>query len=127
MNHPIGRVLLIVAVVGSVMVAPGAVAAGRVKGRSGHPSASLAFDPNPAVAGAQYQVNGSGFRPNTWITVGAHYDTVYWTAVITDSSGSFSLTTTAAAPGEILHEAKQQTKSGRLRLMATATLTVVAG
>ena len=110
-------VLLVLAVV------PAAVAGKRTGG--GATEARMSFDPTTAVVGQQYRVNGSGFRANTWVTVGAHFaDTTWWNSQQTDSQGRFSLTFTATSAGQVLHEAKERGNNGRLRLRATATLTV---
>jgi hypothetical protein len=88
--------------------------------------ATTAVAADAAIAvGQQYRVNGSGFKPNTWVTVGAHYaDTTWWNYQVTDSLGNFSLVFTATSAGQIYHEAKEQGKHDRLRLVAGATLTV---
>ena len=59
----------------------------------------------------------------TWVTVGAHFaDTTWWNSQLTDAAGRFSLEFKATSPGEVVHEAKEQGTSGRLRLRATAVL-----
>jgi hypothetical protein len=109
-------------------VVPTAVAAkgGKSGGGSGSSTgAAIVFDPGTVVVGQQYQVKGSGFRANTWVTVGAHYsDTTWWSYGVTDSQGNISVTFTATSSGQIYHEAKEQGKNGRLRLAAYGTLTV---
>jgi hypothetical protein len=89
-------------------------------------SASLKFSSPTVVVGQQYQVTGSGFAANTWVTVGAHFpDTTYWASQVTDSSGNLNLTFTATSAGQVYHEAQQLSNNGRtLRLKASATLTV---
>jgi hypothetical protein len=53
-----------------------------------------------------YRVDGSGFRPNTWVTVGAHFsDTTSWNSQMTDADGRLSLEFKATSPGEVFHEA----------------------
>jgi hypothetical protein len=101
-----------------------AVAAPGKGGSGGATGAVITFDRPEVMVGEAYQVNGSGFRPNTWVTVGAHFaDTTWWNSQITDGSGSFSLAFTATSSGSIHHEAKERGNNGRLRLRATATLT----
>jgi hypothetical protein len=100
----------------------------------GKGSASIAFSSataaagqaSPAVAvGQQYQVNASGFKPNTWVTVGAYYsDTTWWNSGVTDGNGNISLTFTATSAGQIYHVAKEMGSKDALRTRATATLTV---
>jgi len=93
-------------------------------GGSGATAANITFAPTSVAVGQQYQVNGSGFRPNAWVTVGAHYaDTTWWNYQMTDGQGKFSLTFTATTAGQIYHEAKEQDNQ-KLRVMATGTLTV---
>ena len=95
-------------------------------GQRGSSGASISFDTaGDVTVGTSYTVVGSGFRADTWVTVGAHYpDTTWWASGKTDASGSIRLVLTASSAGEILHEAKEVTNSGRLRLMDTATLSV---
>ncbi len=72
-------------------------------------AATIVFEPaGPIAEGARYDVLASGFRPNTWVTVGASYDTVYWYSGITDSAGRVRLTLDARAAGTIRHEAWEQ-------------------
>jgi hypothetical protein len=93
-------------------------------GSSGATGPVIAFDRAQVMVGETYHVTGSGFRPNTWVTVGAHFaDTTWWNSQITDSNGRFSLAFTATSPGTVYHEAKERGNNGRLRLRATATLT----
>jgi hypothetical protein len=111
----------------SVLAITPAAVAGKGKGAraGGSTGATMSFSPTQTTVGSQYWVNGSGFRPNTWVTVGAHFpDTTWWNSQKTDGAGRFSLLFTATSAGQIYHEAKEQGKSGRLRLVATATLTV---
>jgi hypothetical protein len=88
--------------------------------------ASLKFSSPTVVVGQQYQVTGSGFAANTWVTVGAHFpDTTYWASQVTDGSGNLNLTFTATSAGQVYHEAKQLSNNGTtLRPKASATLTV---
>jgi len=119
-------VLAALALVAVLAVAPAAVA-GKGKGApaGGSTGAKISFSSAQTTVGSQYRVNGSGFRANTWVTVGAYFsDTTWWNSQKTDSQGNFSLLFTATSAGQVYHEAKEQAKSGRLRLMATATLTV---
>ena len=102
-------------------------AAFAVKGgnRGATTGAKITFDQASVAVGQQYRVNGSGFRPNTWVAVGAYYsDTTWWNSQKTDGQGTFSLLFTATSAGQVYHEAKQEGNNGRLRLMTTATLTV---
>src|SRR5919108_25835 len=112
---PLAALILVLAVV------PAAVAA---KGGHGN-DASIAFSSASVSVGQQYQVNGSGFKPNTWVTVGAHFaDTTWWNSQVTDGQGNFSLAFTASSAGQIYHEAKERGNNGRLRLRASGTLSV---
>ena len=98
-----------------------------VAARSGTTEAKITFDRSQVMVGETYHVNGSGFRPNTWVTVGAHFpDTIWWNSQITDAQGRFSLAFEATSAGQIYHEAKEQGNSGRLRLRATGMLTASA-
>lgn len=98
-----------------------------VAARSGTTEATITFDRSQVMVGETYHVNGSGFRPNTWVTVGAHFpDTIWWNSQITDAQGRFSLAFKATSAGQIYHEAKEQGNSGRLRLRATGMLTASA-
>ena len=100
--------ILSVVVSGSALAAPG--------GSGGKSSISFSMNPH-AVVGQQYEVRGTGFTPNTWVTVGGYYaDTTWWASGITDGLDTFRLTLTATGTGEILHEAKEQMNNGRLRL-----------
>jgi hypothetical protein len=127
MHKPRAVALLVaLAVIASLSVSS-AVAAPRKGGSGGTTGAAIAFDRPQVMVGETYHVNGSGFRPNTWVTVGAHFaDTTWWNSQITDSNGSFSLAFTATSPGAVYHEAKERGNNGRLRLRATATLTAYA-
>lgn len=123
MNRRVAHVTSIVVLVVALAVVPAAVAGKR--GSGGATGAAISFDPSSAVVGQQYRVNGTGFRPNTWVTVGAHFaDTTWWNSKVTDSQGKFSLTFTATSPGQVLHEAKEMGRNNRLRLRASSTLTV---
>src|SRR5947209_4102201 len=116
-------IVLLGVTAGSLLIADPALASRGGKGSAG---ASIAFNPSQGVAvGAQYQVTVSGLRANSWVTVGAYYpDTTWWSSGVTDGNGNFSCTFTATGSGQILHEAKLQGHNGRVRLMASATLTV---
>lgn len=93
--------------------------------RRGSTGARITFDPAQVVEGTQYQVKGTGFGANKWVSVGAYYsDTTWWASGVTDDHGRFSLTLTATRPGQVLHEAYQQGNSGRFRLKTSKTLTV---
>jgi hypothetical protein len=101
-----------------------AAAAPHKRAAGGATGALITFDRAQVMVGETYHVNGSGFRPNTWVTVGAYFaDTTWWNSQITDGSGRFSLAFTASSAGSIYHEAKERGNNGRLRLRATATLT----
>jgi hypothetical protein len=118
------------ALISILAVTPAAVA-GKGKGKGtragGSTRATISFSPAQTTVGSQYRVNGSGFRANTWVTVGAYFsDTTWWNSQKTDAAGKFSLLFTATSAGQIYHEAKQQGNGGRLRLMTTATLTVTS-
>ncbi len=95
-------------------------------GSGGATGASITFSAATVVVGQTYQVTGSGFSPNTWVTVGAHFpDTTYWNSQITTGQGTFSLTFTATSAGQVYHEAQELSNNGTtLRLKASATLTV---
>jgi hypothetical protein len=117
---PVLRIVLITAFVLVLTVVPGALA-----GKPNTSGASLSFNPATVVVGQQYQVNGSGFKPNTWVTVGAHdADTTWWNSGVTDGQGNISLTFTATSAGQVYHEADQMGNNDRLRFMTGATLTV---
>jgi hypothetical protein len=108
-----------------LLVVPAALAGKGGNGAGGATGASIAFAPTTVVVGQQYQVNGTGFKPDTWVTVGAHYaDTTWWNSAKTDAQGRLSLAFTATSAGNIYHEAQQLGNNDRLRLVASATLTV---
>jgi hypothetical protein len=112
---PLAALLVVLA------IAPVAIAA---KGGHGH-DASITFSSASAAVGQQYQVNASGFKPNTWVTVGAHYpDMTWWNSGITNDQGNISLTFNATSAGQIYHEAREMAPNDSLQLKATATLTV---
>ena len=112
-----------VALIASLSISS-AVAAPQQGGSGGATGAVITFDRPEVTVGETYHVNGSGFRPNTWVTVGARFaDTTWWNSQITDGGGRFSLAFTATSAGSVLHEAKERGSNGRLRLRATATLT----
>ena len=113
--------LVVLALVASVSVSAATAAPRDATG------ARITFDRSEVTVGETYRVNGSGFRPNTWVTVGAHFaDTTWWNSQMTDAAGNFSLAFTATSPGQVVHEAKERGNSGRLRVRATATLTAYA-
>ena len=123
----ISRIALLAALVVGLVAVPAALAAKGGGGGTSATGATLSFDPGTAVVGQPYRVNGSGFRPNTWVTVGAHFaDTIWWNSQLTDSQGRLSLAFNATSAGRVYHEAKEMGNSGRLRLKATATLTVTS-
>jgi hypothetical protein len=94
-------------------------------GGGGGTGATITFDSTQVTVGMQYRVTGTGFKANTWVTFGAYYpDTTWWSSGVTDGQGNFAATFTATGSGQILHEAKEQGNNGRVRLMASATLTV---
>ena len=75
----ISRIALLAALVVGLVAVPAALAAKGGGGGTSATGATLSFDPGTAVVGQPYRVNGSGFRPNTWVTVGAHFaDTIWW-------------------------------------------------
>src|SRR6266498_932354 len=85
-------------------------------GTVGGTGATLTFDPGTAVVGAEYHINGSGFSPNTWVSVGARFpDTNWWASGETDGQGNFSFVLTATGAGQIVHDAYQKTNSGSWR------------
>lgn len=94
--------------------------------KSGKLNGSIIFSENPVPAGTNYKITGSGFRANTWVTVGVDYsptDTVYWHSGISDSNGTITLDMPARYPGNIPHKAYEQTNSG-MRLKAANTITI---
>jgi hypothetical protein len=125
MNHARRFVMVFaVSTILSVVVTTGTGVAGASGGSAG---AKLSFNPVSVVVDGQYWVNGSGFRPNSWVTVGAYYaDTTWWTSGRANDQGHIHLgPLTATSSGQILHVAKSlNEKTGRMRLLATATLTV---
>jgi hypothetical protein len=105
----------------ALVVVPVAIAG---KGGHGH-DASISFNPSTVAVGQQYQVNLSGFTPNTWVSVGAHYpEMTWWGSGATDANGDISLTFTATSAGLIYHEAKEMQRNDSFRVRATATLNV---
>jgi hypothetical protein len=119
-------IAVLVMVIGLGLLAGQTSAAPSSKG-AGPTQAVLQLTPSTVVVGSTYQESGTGFRANTWVTVGAHYDgVVYWSSIKTDGYGRFTITATAEAAGSIFHEAKEQARNGSLRLKATATLTVLS-
>ena len=124
---PVSRIALVVSLAFVLLLVPTAFAAKGGAGGGGATGATLSFDPGTAVVGQSYRVNGSGFRPNTWVTVGAHFaDTTWWNSQLSDAQGRISLSFNATSPGRVYHEAKERGKNGGLRLKATATLTVTS-
>lgn len=123
----INHIAAVAALAVALMLVPGALAGkGGERGGGGAGSgASITFDSTYVTVGQTYRVNGSGFRPNTWVTVGAYYaDTTWWNSQVSDAAGNISLSFTATSAGQVRHDAKQQGANGRLRLLASATLTV---
>ncbi len=124
------RTVSLAALVVALAVSPVAIAArgGNGNGASISFSSAGASTSSSATAlsvGQQYQVNGSGFKPNTWVTVGAHYsDMTWWNSGITDSQGNFSFTFNATSSGQIYHEAKEMQNNDSFRVRAEATLSV---
>jgi hypothetical protein len=127
-NSRVVRIALILALAAMTLSSAAlAVAAPGRGGTHGTTGATISFAPTQVVVGSDYRVNGSGFRPNTWVTVGAHYsDTTWWNSQLSDAQGNISLPFTATRTGSIYHEAKEQGNNGRLRLVTSATLTVTA-
>jgi len=125
---PVTRIAFIAVLALFLTVVPGAIAGKGGSGSStsgGSTGASITFSPATVAVGQTYQVNGSGFKPNTWVTVGAHYsDVTWWNSGITDGQGHISLTFAASSAGQVYHEADQLGNNDRQRLMASATLTV---
>ena len=114
---------LALALVASVLVVGPAVAARGGPGGGGA-AATVGFDPNPVAVGGQYVVTGAGFRPNTWVTVGARYPgATTWTSGETDGAGAFRLTVRADAAGQIVHDVYQK-RSHSYALVTSATLRV---
>jgi len=117
------KMFIVVTLVAVVAIVAGpATASGRGNTRGGS-SGSLRFSSDHVVAGSEYQVIGTGFRPNTWVSVGARYGTTYWGSGVTNGNGDFALTFTAQESGSIVHDAYEQGNNGRWRLMSSATLT----
>ena len=106
----------------ALLLVPAAVA--NKVGGHGH-DASVSFNPATVIVGQQYRVNLSGFSPNTWVSVGAHYpDMTWWGSGVTDASGDISLSFTATSAGQIYHEAKERQSNDSFKLRAAATLNV---
>lgn len=117
---------LITALVFGLVAGSAFAAKGGGHTRVGGGGASLAFESSSGAftAGSQYTVVATGFAANTWVSVGAHYDTTYWGSAVTDASGTARIAFTALSAGQIYHEAYQQGNNGRMRFMTSATLTV---
>jgi hypothetical protein len=115
------RFIPLAALIVVLAISPAAIAA---KGGHGH-DASITFAPTAIAVGQQYRVNGSGFKPNTRVTVGAHFpDMTWWNSGITDGQGNISLTFNATSAGQIFHEAKEMAPNDSFQLKSTATLMV---
>jgi hypothetical protein len=118
----IGVMLVVV-----LAVVPAAVGKGGATISFSAASVSVGQQSSPATVavGQQYQVHASGFKPNTWVTVGAYYsDTTWWNSGVTNANGEISLTFTATSAGQIYHVAKEMTSRDALRVRATGTLNV---
>ena len=97
-------------------------------------AATLSFSPNPAVAGSDYVVVGTGFAANKSILIEMKNSSTPWTAsynqVVSDASGSFSYTRPGInnqVPGQVVHNAYYVKRNGRYTTpVTTATLLVVA-
>lgn len=121
------RLLALVAVVALALSLSISSAVAGGKGSTGSVGAQIMFDRSDVKVGETYHVSGSGFRPNTWVTVGAYFpDTTWWNSQLTDAQGRFDLAFTATSAGQIYHEAKEQGNNTRLRVRATGMLTVSA-
>ena len=121
------KIFIAIALVALVaLVAGPATAGGKGNGRGGPSRGSLAFSSDHVVVGADYQVAGSGFPANTWVSVGARFGTTYWGSGVTDGSGRFSFTFSAESAGQIVHDAYTQGNNGSWRLATSATATVDA-
>jgi hypothetical protein len=121
---PIAALVLVVVLVPAALAGKGKGGGGG-GGSTGSTGASLTFAPAAVSLGQTYQVSGSGFSPNTWVSVGAHYaDTTWWNSAQTDGQGHFSVTFTATTAGQIYHEADQLGNNDRMRFMTGATLSV---
>jgi hypothetical protein len=116
-------------------VSAGRAIAAKHNGSAGGSSASLTFSTSAELSaattaqvtlGSRYYVNGSGFRPNTWVTVGARFGTTYWGSGQTDSSGNITIGPyTADSCGQIVHDAYEMNQhNGKLAQQASATLDV---
>ncbi len=125
-----------VAAAGPVLAAKGGNGKGKGGGGGGNDggggddspvgTATLTLSPNPVGAFGEYVVSGSGFKANDLVSVGIkHPDATYWTTVMTDGSGAFTVTKTAKDPGEVIHEAYQQKNKRSWQMKASATLSVV--
>jgi hypothetical protein len=117
------KAFIAVALVTLVALVAGPAAAGGRGNTRGGSSGTLRFSSDHIVAGSAYQVIGTGFRPNTWVSVGARYGTTYWGSGVTNGNGDFAFTFTAHEAGSIVHDAYEQGNNGRWRLVSTATLT----
>ena len=118
------RRLATIAAVATVALVPAslspvvAASRGESAARRGN-EAAIAFELAGAITAGRYDVVASGFRPHTWVTVGASYDTVYWYSGVTDAAGRVRLHTGGPRCGTILHEAWEQ-GAHRMRLKASA-------
>ena len=101
-----------------VVLIAGTAFAGGKSARGGGTGASVWFEPVTTTVGSTYVIAGSGFRANTFVSVGARYaDTTWWPSGPTDSTGSFRFTATARTPGEIVHDVYEKARNGyRLKL-----------
>lgn len=122
---------LIVAIIVGAMLAFGLATGNSPAGadsvfaaRGGRTDVTVTFEPGSSSVGATYVIAGSGFKANSFVSIGARYaDVTWWASGPTDSQGRFSLTLKATTAGAIVHDVYEKARSG-YRLKTSVTLQV---
>jgi len=92
------------------------------KGKPSGSSATLTVSPNPVIAGGNFTITGSGFKPSQWI----YFSTTCYGSfnVAVDSAGNTSFTRPAPiGAGVCTFDAYQYSGSRNIKLVLMATLT----
>ena len=114
----------------SAVIAVDADAARGARGGGGKPSgstATLTLSPSSVTAWTEYTISGSGFDPNATVLIGERYpNATYWGQLETNGDGTFTATSLAHDPQQVVIEAFQQANHRSWELKASATLTIVA-
>lgn len=110
------------------LIAGSTLAASHKGGRVQAGSATLTVTPNPVAAyGAEYRVDGSGFKPGVAVNIVISMPTCCaFFSVPTDASGNIWFVHNTGYPGTYKIDANQQLSRNKQTLMGTTTFQVVS-